>query len=301
MQQTNRATMLGDPTSNRMPELELSDKQTEAVRYFEHGYPHWRVRWHYHDEYELHLIVATSGKVFIGDYVGSFQPGCLILTGPRVPHNWVSNVPEDSCNELRGRVIHFDHDTITNAAALLPELRMLLPLLERAKHGIEFLHHAAIAEKYMLSIKESDGAARLGYFCELLDILARSPNQQLLSDSQIDLPANGDVQKKIDRVVNYVMEHYHETISLAQVAAIIGVSESHFSRFFRKATGNCFNELVNRIRVAKACDLLSRTDRAITLICYEVGFNNVANFNRRFVRHKQMTPSQYRQQARQRY
>jgi AraC-like DNA-binding protein len=37
------------------------------------------------------------------------------------------------------------------------------------------------------------------------------------------------------------------------------------------------------------------------LICFEVGFRNVANFNRRFAQYKQMTPSEYRQQARQRY
>jgi hypothetical protein len=63
--------------------------------------------------------------------------------------------------------VHFDHEVITSAVALFPELSMLLPLLDRARHGIEFLRHADAAQKYMLRIKEADGAARVGYFCEL--------------------------------------------------------------------------------------------------------------------------------------
>ena len=62
------------------------------------------------------------------------------------------------------------------------------------------------------------------------------------------------------------------------------MSESRFSRFFRRATGNTFTDFVNRVRVNRACQLLMETDRQVTHICYEVGFNNVANFNRRFLR-----------------
>ena len=157
------------------------------------------------------------------------------------------------------------------------------------------------AKQYMAQIRESNGVARVAHFYSLLDVLARSSDQRLLSSTRIELPINNDLQKKIDLVISYVMKNYQEKISLPQVATIIGMSEGHFSRFFRKATGNRFIDFVNRIRIAKACEFLSRTDMAITLICSEVGFNNIANFNRRFSQHKQMTPSEYRQQARQRY
>ena len=60
------------------------------LRCLAHGIPSPLIRWHHHDEYELHLIMATSGKVFVGDYIGHFQPGHLVLTGPRVPHNWIT-------------------------------------------------------------------------------------------------------------------------------------------------------------------------------------------------------------------
>ena len=84
-------------------------------------------------------------------------------------------------------------------------------------------------------------------------------------------------------------------------AAELGMSESRFSRFFRRATGNTFTDFVNLVRVNRACQLLMETDRQVTRICYEVGFNNVANFNRRFREIKGMTPSEFRHQAEHRF
>ena len=79
------------------------------------------------------------------------------------------------------------------------------------------------------------------------------------------------------------------------------MSESRFSRFFRRSTGNTFTDFVNRVRINRACQLLMETDSQITHICYEVGFQNVANFNRRFRDIKGLTPSEFRQQAQQRF
>ncbi len=55
-----------------------------------HGFPSPLVRWHFHEDYELHQITETSGKAFIGDWIGPFRPGHLVLCDPRLPHNWIS-------------------------------------------------------------------------------------------------------------------------------------------------------------------------------------------------------------------
>jgi len=296
-----QAAQRAEQTVQSQPELELNSKQTEAIRYIEHGCPDWRIRWHYHEEYELHFTVATHGKVFVGNYVGSFQPGNLILTGPFLPHNWISQMEPGEALELRDQVVHFNHATLTGAAELMPELQQVLPLLEHAKYGIEFTGQTQLAHDYIIQIKNSSGVARLGYFCHLMDVLAHTLDYRLLSTEQIRLPADEALQERINRVVNYVMENYQNSITLAEVATLVGMSETYFSRFFRKATGNRFSDFVNRIRISKACELLAHTEQYITTICYEVGFNNVANFNRRFYDHKQITPSDYRKQTRQRY
>jgi AraC-like ligand binding domain len=81
---------------SRSPELGYErPEEVGIVRCLSHGYPTPLARWHCHDEYELHLITATSGKAFVGDWIGQFQPGHLVLTGPRLPHNWVTmDLPE---------------------------------------------------------------------------------------------------------------------------------------------------------------------------------------------------------------
>ena len=88
------------------PELELVERTGSSVRYLQHGYPDPLVRWHYHEELELHLIVATQGKAFVGDYIGPFAPGHLVLTGPMLPHNWLSNADSAYC-PLRDMVVQF--------------------------------------------------------------------------------------------------------------------------------------------------------------------------------------------------
>ena len=124
----------------RSPDLGYeSPDEPGFIRCLAHGFPTPLARWHQHDEYELHLITATSGKVFVGDWIGHFQPGHLVLTGPRLPHNWVStDVPEGGVAE-RDLVIQFLHAPIETGSQHIPELREVLPLLERAKHGIEVL------------------------------------------------------------------------------------------------------------------------------------------------------------------
>jgi AraC-like DNA-binding protein len=84
---------------------------------------------------------------------------------------------------------------------------------------------------------------------------------------------------------------------MGEVCTRFGMTESKFSRYFRRVTGNTYTDFVNRLRINKACQLLMETDRYVTNVCYDVGFNNLANFNRRFLQIKGMTPKEFRRQS----
>ncbi|MDP4302390.1 AraC family transcriptional regulator [Leptothrix discophora] len=286
----------------RSPELGYEPTaEVGFVRCLSHGFPTPLARWHYHDEYELHLITATSGKAFVGDWIGQFQPGHLVLTGPRLPHNWVSmDVPDGGVAE-RDLVIQFSHGPLVQAAGTIPELAEVLPLLERAKHGIEFFGLGERSTAHWHRVKAARGLRRFTAFCDLLCDLAASTDYRLLSNVQLQSDDDDTSLDRIDAVVMRLTENLAQPISAADIATELGMSESRFSRFFRRATGNTFTDFVNRVRINRACQLLMESDRLITHICYEVGFNNVANFNRRFLEIKGMTPSDFRKQSEKRF
>ncbi len=286
----------------RSPDLGYeSSVDVGFVRCLAHGFPTPLARWHYHDEYELHLITATSGKVFVGDWIGPFQPGQLVLIGPRLPHNWVSmDLPEGGVPQ-RDLVIQFSHAPLVGASETIPELAEVLPLLERAKHGIEFFGLSDVAEAHWHKVKGARGLKRFTAFCDFMRDLAASTDYRLLSAVQLQSSDDDASLDQINAVVNRITDQLADDHSAAALAAELGMGESKFSRFFRKATGNTFTDFLNRVRISRACQLLMDTDQQVNHICYEVGFNNVANFNRRFLEIKGMTPSDFRRQSQARF
>jgi AraC-like DNA-binding protein len=285
----------------RDPTLGYEPQGIGTVRCLSHGFPNPLVRWHYHDEYELHLIVATRGKVFVGDYIGHFEPGHLVLTGPRLPHNWIStDVGPEGC-ALRDIVIQFPDAPIRHGAALMPELADALPLLDHARHGIEFFGISDRVRERMDRVRAAQGLRRFAEFADLLGELAACRDVRQLSTVQIQSHDDDASLARISAVVDHLTEHLAEPLSLAEESKRAGMSESQFSRYFRRATGNSFTDFVNRLRINRACQLLMDSDRYITNICYDVGFNNVANFNRRFLEIKGMTPKEFRRQAEARF
>ncbi len=287
---------------NRSPSLGYeSSADLGLIRCLDHGYPTPLARWHFHDEYELHLITASSGKAFVGDWIGAFEPGHLVLCGPRLPHNWISTVVPNASLNRRDLVIQFQHAPLEQACQAIAELRELFPLLERSRYGIEFFGISDRVLAHWHAVKAAHGLARLAAFCELATDLARCGDYRLLSTVQLKGVENETELDQINAIVNRITENVAQTITASEVAADLGMSESRFSRFFRRATGNTYTDFVNQVRINRACQLLMGSQRYITNICYDVGFNNVANFNRRFLELKGMTPTEFRRQAENRF
>jgi AraC-like DNA-binding protein len=268
------------------------------VRCVSHGTPSPLIRWHYHEDYEIHLVVATHGKMFVGDYIGTFEPGNLVLVGAGLPHNWISTDAPPEGVPLRDHCVVFDRAPVDQSAKAIPELATVGTLLDRAANGIEFFGVSDQALKYFERMKECRGIARLAVFFEFLGMLSRCDDHRLLSnDWAPEGRADDGAVAMIDEVVNFISERYSEPLTLTDVAKRFFMSESHFSRVFRRGTGNSFTEFLIRVRITRACQLLMQSDENISSICYEVGFNNVANFNRRFLDVKGTTPSNFRRES----
>ena len=83
------------------------------------------------------------------------------------------------------------------------------------------------------------------------------------------------------------------------MAAQLGVSTSYLARIFSRRLHMSFNDYINRLRVQAAQDLLRSTDRPVTEVMLEVGFESQSTFNRVFRDIQGITPREYRQQTRQ--
>ncbi|OPX35658.1 hypothetical protein B1H10_00780 [candidate division KSB1 bacterium 4484_188] len=94
----------------------------------------------------------------------------------------------------------------------------------------------------------------------------------------------------------YINQNYKNTLRLEDAASMANMSTTAFSRFFKKSTGKTFVSYVNELRIGWACKLLIESEATIAEICYEVGFNNLSNFNRRFKERHKMSPRKYRRQ-----
>ena len=106
-----------------------------------------------------------------------------------------------------------------------------------------------------------------------------------------------DAPRIIQKVMSYILDNFKDTVSLSEAAEIAGMGESSFSRFFKKNSGNNFVDYVRKLRVSHACRILSETNMPVTEVCFEVGYNNISNFNRHFLAEKGVTPSQYRRMS----
>lgn len=91
---------------------------------------------------------------------------------------------------------------------------------------------------------------------------------------------------------------YSSKIRLENVSEYVGVSPNRLSRYFLENTGSKYIEFLTKVRISKACEVLEQTDDQVTKICFDSGFSNVSNFNRHFLKLKNMTPKEYRDATR---
>ncbi|EIJ45789.1 AraC family transcription regulator protein [Herbaspirillum sp. GW103] len=273
----------------------MHTRQDESFRAWVHDYPHTVAKWHFHPEYEVHIITASSGKFFVGDFIGDFAPGNLVLTGPNLPHNWVSNLGAGQQVAARDLVLQFSRSFADRMLGAIPELSPLQDLLEGAARGLQFpdaLGRSIIP--LMRDLAQANGARRVVLMMSVLEQLASCRERRPLAGPGYDLDAQRHMSSTINQVLSCIRQNLGGNLRESDVAELAGMSVSSFTRFFKRHTGCTFIQYQNGLRLNEACELLMCTALSVTEVCYRVGFNNLSNFNRQFLAHKGMPPSRFR-------
>lgn len=261
-------------------------------------YPNPICIWNYHPEWEIHFIPDASGFAYVGDYIGPFRPGHLMLTGTNLPHNWIT----PGAPPLPGRdmVLQFDADALIGVRAVCPEFDVLHRLKPLAQRGIEILgNDASLIGEKILELHAIGHRGGLGLFLEILEAIDAAAEKRLLASEHfisIYNQVSDRRHRRIDQAIQILQSD--PGAQMHEVAQEVGFEPSAFSRAFRRLTGMNFSDYSRSVRVWRARTLLSETQTSITDICFEAGFNNLSNFNRTFRFETGLTPRAYRKAAR---
>ena len=280
------------------PVLEHLPKENEesfVVKYFD--YSSYPTPWHYHPEYELVLVTESTGKRFIGDNITNFAPGNLAFIGPNLPHTYQNDeVYLKAKSKLRAKsiVVHFSEESLGKDFFSLPESQPIKNLFNKSVKGIDVIGQTnTTISKKLHEIIHLSGLKRWFCLMEILVMLAES--KELSSICKTSLIGNNEKEsKRLSVVMNWILQEYEKEIRIAEAAAMCGMSENAFSRFFSQRTRKTFSGYITELRLHKACKLLKENELSVTSICYDCGFNNVSNFNRQFLKEYKMSPVKYR-------
>lgn len=268
--------------------LTLSENTSFVARTYRT--PNFEVPWHQHTEYELILIVEGHGTTFVGDYIGDFRPGDIFFLAPNLPHTF-QKAGEVITSAV---VIQFPGDLWGNNLMNLPESIGIKNLLLAARQGLKIPE--SYREKMASIISDLENQQRFARFISLfqcLHMMAESGDNISLASREPGTDASMQ-REEIDLILQYTDRNFRNKISLREAAAVVNMSIAAFCKYFRRSTKKTYIDYLNEIRIGFACKLLKHTNKSVIEICFESGFNTLANFNKQFLKYKSITPSRFR-------
>lgn len=255
--------------------------------YVDASYPRYQMPLHWHLEYEL--ILVLSGKFHLSldgkQYVLEAGDSAWISDG--AIHG---GEPENCIYEC----------VVFDLAALLRDT----PLC--TKSAKEFLMHSSsytgklekssiqahLADKIFEAMeKEQNGYewVTVGLLWQLMGTMLKNPNI-------IDTGYNQSRHQisKLKAVLSYIRDNYDTQITLTELSEIAGMSPKYFCRAFSAMTGKTPIAYLNYYRIECAGEFLKLTDKTITEIAMQCGFNDMSYFSKQFKRYKNVTPMHFK-------
>ena len=252
--------------------------------------------WHYNAEYELTLTLNSRGQRFIGDNVSFYDDGDLVLIGPKIPHTWCSTEAVKKGQMHQALVLWFTEAFVRGMIDPHVELHPIRRLLASSGRALTFSEPTrAEAQKMICDMLSQAPGTRIISLLNLLLLLASDSQTSFLAsvaNQRVNLPTA--TEERIGHVISYLHEHYREPVEVSKLMRIAALSRSSLHRLFKLHTFMTTSEYVVQLRIGNACALLINSQKPISVIADEVGYNNLANFNRQFKALKSKTPRDFR-------
>ncbi len=251
---------------------------------------------HRHEEYELNFLAnCTGARRVVGDSMETIGEYDLVLIGNGIEHGWEQH--ECDNNRIREITIQFSHDLFGESLLEKTQLASVRRMLEVSSNGIVFSSGSIMKVFNRLDnlTKIDSGFYGMIELMAILYELAEEGNYRRLSSSSFASLKPTVDSRRVQKVQDYINLRYKEDIRLSDLAALVGMTPTAFSRFFKLRTGRSISEYVIDIRLGHATRQLVDSTTSVAEICYECGFNNVSNFNRIFKKKKGASPKMFRE------
>lgn len=245
---------------------------------------------HVHPYYEIFYLVNGDCTFFINHDIYKLNKGDLVIVPEGELHK--STYPqrgfsEQYCLCFKDNNLEWLKDIIGEEIVNASLKMGVISIPEKRRDYVE-----ALMKKMSFESKEQDilSAAfiKIGLI-ELLLFIIRCQRFEQNVIKEIDV-----VNQLMQQIATYIYNNYNQKITLEHMADKFHISKSYLSKKFKSVTGFGFKEYLVNVRIKNACTLLLDTNKSITDIAFECGFNDSNYFGDAFRHVKGMSPNKYR-------
>lgn len=261
-------------------------KYVEQIPFFEHARRNKKFNMqaaHSHKKHELYFLEKGNTKYFIGSELYLLSPGELVF----VPKGIFHKTNSDECREVERILLSFDDELVGK------EYTSYIEELKNNKYIRLSADKILIVQELLQKIEKEINCMNKGYLDmqklylrELLIFLCRHRK----ADKK---PEYGSSYSIIQNAARYISNNCNCDLSLDTLSVKYAMSPGHFSKQFKSITGIGLSEYINIVRVTAAEKLLKSTNKTITQIATECGFNDSNYFAAVFKKIKGITPKKY--------
>ncbi|PKA99838.1 AraC family transcriptional regulator [Flavobacteriaceae bacterium MAR_2009_75] len=247
---------------------------------------------HQHAEIQISYILEGSGTLIVGDSINEYKEGDILVIGSFQPHVFKSDTKASEKSLMY--TLFFSLDSFGKNFFSLPDLNPSKDFFDNAKYGMKVMPGTSDITDLFETLPTQNKVEQIASLLLLINLITRSKIEPL-SSFIYKKSYSDDEGKRMGTVIKHVMDNYHRSISLEEVSDLANMTKNAFCRYFKKRTNKTFFQFLIEVRIKNACKfLVNYQDFSVAQIAEECGFNNIANFNRKFKEIKGCSPTKYK-------
>jgi transcriptional regulator GlxA family with amidase domain len=163
--------------------------------------------------------------------------------------------------------------------------------------GLEFYGSKKLEViELMKELVHLQGIHSVIHLLHILEILAVSKEYHYISSKPYDDTFNQNETDRLNTVYEYAFKNFRKKILLEEIAELLHMTPTSFSRYFTMKNNKSFSRFIAEIRIKHACEMLTETDESVAQVCYDCGYNTLSNFNKQFKEIMSKKPSEYKKE-----